>query len=184
MVSLRSPYQARLFQYYATFGRSEFAALVVSGETGDKRREFVDRFEAELAKLPELQGRVLGKVTLDHVAETLLVWHPELAKLLPQAGAALEPGRDPWLSWAQAAERRLGHELEGSGDASAEAARPAGQQGPQALGRLADALRALRLALAADGRLAIGELGIKNGGSQIDEHGYLVGGQAVATTSC
>ena len=90
-----SPHQERLFNYHAAFGRSELAVLVVSGETAEDRRQFVDRFESELAKLPEFERRVLGKVTLDTVAETLLVWRPELAQLLPKAAAALEPGVDP-----------------------------------------------------------------------------------------
>ena len=118
-----SPHQARLFDYYATFGRSELAVLVVSGETPEVRRQFVDRFESELAMLPEFERRVLGKVTLDTVAETLLVWHPELAQLLPKAGALLERGVDPWASWALAAERRLSSELDGANgkhDASAQ----------------------------------------------------------------
>ncbi|HEY3256397.1 MAG TPA: MMPL family transporter, partial [Polyangiaceae bacterium] len=173
-----SPHQARLFDYYATFGRSELAVLVVSGEHAEERRELVDRFESELAKLPEFERRVLGKVTLDTVAETLLVWRPELAQLLPKAGAALEPGVDPWLSWAQAAERRLASELDGAKANNDARAQPLPEQGTKGLGRLADGLSALRQALAAGGQLSLGELGgVSQGGSAFDEHGYLVGGR-------
>jgi len=174
LVSLRSPYQARLFKYYQAFGRSQVAALVVSGETGEERRRFVDRFEAELGKQPEFVGRVLGKLTLDSVAETLFVWRPELAALLPKLGAGLEPGADPWTSWAHAAERRLTSALDGAPEAGA-AANAVPGAGLEQLGRLADGLKALRHALGGDGRLAIAELGVNSGGAHVDEHGYLVG---------
>ena len=172
-----SPHQARLFDYYSTFGRSELAVLVVSGEAPETRRQFVDGFELELGKLPEFERRVLGKVTLDTVAETLLVWRPELAQLLPKAGAALEPGVDPWTSWAAAAERRLSSELEGTSGGHDGSPAAAPEQAAKGLGRLADGLKALRQALAAGGQLSLGELGALNqGGSAFDEHGYLVGG--------
>jgi hypothetical protein len=184
LVSLKSPYQARLFRYYETFGRSQFAALVISGATGDIQRTFVDRFENELAKFPEFHGRVLGKVTLDDVAETLLVWQPELARVLPFLGTGLKPGEDPWVSLAHAAERRVSGELGGAAASPAakagataptpEAA-PAAERDPKLLGRMADVLHVLREAVMGNGRLAIGELGVSQGGSRLDEHGYLVG---------
>ena len=173
-----SPHQERLANYHAAFGRSELAVLVVSGETAEDRRQFVDRFESELAKLPELERRVLGKVTLDTVAETLLVWRPELAQLLPKAAAALEPGVDPWISWAQAAERRLSSELDGAHGNDEASPKPLREQQSKGLGRLADALKALRQALAGGGALSLGELGgLNQGGSAFDERGYLVGGR-------
>jgi len=173
-----SPHQSRLFDYYSSFGRSELAVLVVSGDTAEERRKFVDRFELELGKLPEFGRRVLGKVTLDTVAETLLVWRPELAQLLPKASAALQPGVDPWLSWAEAAEHRLSSELEGASERSAATAKPLPAQASQGLARLADGLKALRQALAAGGQLSLGELGGLNpGASAFDDHGYLVGGR-------
>ncbi len=175
LVSLNSPHQARLFRYYEAFGRSQVAALVVSGESSEERRKFVDRFEHELGKHPELEGRVLGKLTLDRVAETLFVWRPELAALLPKLSAGPEPGADPWTGWAHAAERRLASELEGASTPVPDAPKGASEKELEGLGRLADALKALRQALAGDGRLAIGELGAKKGGSHFDEHGYLVG---------
>ena len=172
-----SPHQTRLFNYYGAFGRSELAVLVVSGETPETRRQFVDRFESELSKLPELERRVLGKVTLDTVAETLLVWRPELAQLLPKASAVLEPGVDPWTSWALAAEHRLSNELEGAHAAGGQPKPALPEQGTNGLGRLADGVKALRQTLAAGGPLSLGELGaLKQGGSAFDEHGYLVGG--------
>jgi uncharacterized protein len=172
---VKSPHQARLFDYYATFGRSELAVLVVSGERPEERRQFVDRFESELAKLPEFERRVLGKVTLDTVAETLLVWRPELAQRLPKAGATLAPGVDPWASWAETAERRLSSEL-GGAHASHDKSPTLPEQGAKGLGQLADALKALRQALAAGGQLSLAELpGLNQGGSNFDERGYLVG---------
>ena len=173
-----SPHQDRLFNYYATFGRSELAVLVVSGETPEQRRQFVDRFESELAQLPELERRVLGKVTLDTVAETLLVWRPELAQVLPKAAAALEPGVDPWASWAQAAERRLSSELAGASGNNDAALRSLPEQQTRGLGRLADGLKALRQALVSGGQPSFGDLGgLNRGGSSFDERGYLVGGK-------
>jgi len=173
-----SPHQSRLFDYYSAFGRSELAVLVVSGDSADERRQFVDHFETELGKLPEFERRVLGKVTLDTVAETLLVWRPELAQLLPKAGAALQPGVDPWVSWAEAAERRLSSELEGPNSNQDANPKPIPAQAGKGLGRLADALKALRQALASSGQLSLGELGgLNQGASAFDERGYLVGGK-------
>lgn len=173
-----SPHQSRLFDYYKTFGRSELAVLVVSGDTADARRKFVDSFESEIAKLPEYERRVLGKVTLDTVAETLLVWRPELAQVLPKASAALSPGVDPWVSWAGAAERRLSSELEGANGNHDANSKPLPEQASKGLARLADGLKALKQALAAGGPLSLGELGALNqGASAFDDHGYLVGGQ-------
>jgi len=172
-----SPHQERLFNYYAAFGRSELAVLVVSGETPAERRQFVDRFESELAQLPELEHRVLGKVTLDTVAETLLVWRPELAQLLPKAAAALEPGVDPWASWAQAAERRLARELSAT-DGGEASPKPLAEAQTKGLERLADGLKAFRQALAVGGQPALGDFGgLSQAGSAFDERGYLVGGK-------
>ena len=184
LVSNKSPYQARLFRYYETFGRSQFAALVVSGATPGAQRGFVDRFEAELAKFPEFHGRVLGKVTLDDVAETLLVWQPELARVVPFLTQAMEPGADAWTTLARAAERRISGELGGDtatapaaepNAATPAAAQPPAARDPKQLARMADVLHVLRQAVTGDGRLAIGELGVSQGGSRLDEHGYLVG---------
>jgi predicted RND superfamily exporter protein len=177
LVSLESPHQKRLFRYYESFGRSQFAVVVVSGATTEAQRTFVDRFEAELEKLPELRGRVLGKVGLDDVAETLLVWQPELARFLPELGANLKPGEDPWVGLARTAQERLEREL-GSVPAGANdsGSNPAAERAPEQLVRLADAVRSLRLALAGNGELSIGELGLARGSrSQVDDHGYLVG---------
>jgi len=177
-----SPHQARLAAYQQAFGRSDLAVLVVSGETPEVRRQFVDHFESELSRVPELEQRVLGKVTLDTVAETLLVWRPELAQLMLKAKAASEPGVDPWVSFASAAERRLSSELEAPKEPNAAPApTPAAPSTPAeaaGLGRLADALRVLRQALAAGGQLSLGELsGSHQGSSAFDDHGYLVGGK-------
>ncbi|HET7543058.1 MAG TPA: MMPL family transporter, partial [Polyangiaceae bacterium] len=176
-----SPHQARLANYYEHFGRSDLAVLVVSGETPEVRRKFVDQFEVELSHVPELEQRVLGKVTLDTVAETLLVWRPELAQLMLKAKSALEPGADPWLSFANAAERRLSSELDAAKEPGTEQPNPsqaAGDASTAGLGRLADALKALRQALAAGGQLSLGELsGSSQGSSAFDDHGYLVGGK-------
>jgi uncharacterized protein len=173
LVSLKSPHQARLFRYYEAFGRSELAVLVVSGDTSEARRSFVDRFEAELGKRREFEGRVLGKLTLDNVAETLFVWRPELAGLLRELQSSREPGADLWTSLAQAAERRLESQLENAPEGDAVENAP--EQAREKLRRFADGLQMLRHAAIGDGRLAIGELGVPIGGSQLDEHGYLVG---------
>jgi hypothetical protein len=184
LVSRTSPYQARLLRYYETFGRSQFAALVVSGATPGAQQRFVDHFEAELAKFPEFNGRVLGKVTLDDVAETLLVWQPELARALPFLKHGLEPGVDAWTSLARAAERRISGELGGDAggagkntDPPAPAANASAERDPKQLARMADALHVLREAVTGDGRLAIGELGVSQGGSRLDNKGYLVGAE-------
>lgn len=170
-----SPHQSRLFDYYSAFGRSELAVLVVSGASAEQRRHFVDRFESELATLPEYERRVLGKVTLDTIAETLLVWRPDLAKILPKAGAALTPGGDPWVGWADAAERRLSNELQGaSGEHDVDSEQS--ERALSGLARLANGLKALREALVSGGPLSLGELGaLSQGGSAFDDHGYLVG---------
>ncbi|HEV8550499.1 MAG TPA: MMPL family transporter, partial [Polyangiaceae bacterium] len=183
LVSLKSPYQARLFRYYETFGRSQFAAMVISGGTAENERAFVDRFEAELAKFPEFHGRVLGKVALEDVAETLFVWQPELARFLPLLEKGLRPGEDPWVSLLHAAERRVSSELGAApdaepapnGDTPAPNPKHSIAEHSAELGRLADGIAALRHALATDGRLAIGQLGVGQGGSQVDDHGYLTG---------
>jgi hypothetical protein len=184
LVSRSSPYQARLLRYYETFGRSQFAAMVVSGATPGAQQSFVDHFEAELAKFPEFHGRVLGKVTLDDVAETLLVWQPELARGLPFLSKGLEPGADVWTSLARAAEYRISGELGGDETAAANTdppkpgsadSKPAAERDPKQLARMADVLHVLREAVTGDGRLAIGELGVSQGGSRLDDKGYLVG---------
>ncbi|HEY3497157.1 MAG TPA: MMPL family transporter [Polyangiaceae bacterium] len=177
LVSLESPHQARLVRYLETFGRSQLAVLVVSGETSTARRGMVDRFESELGKFPEFRGRVLGKVTLDGVAETLLVWRPELARFLPLAGSALKPGEDPWIGFFRAAEQRLTAEL-GADSGAPEGSVPGGAppaRSEKDLTRVADLLQAVRQALASDGRLGVGQLGFSQGGSQVDDQGYLVG---------
>src|SRR5688572_2875211 len=154
LVSLSSPYQARLFRYYEAFGRSELAVLVVTGDSVRARRAFVDRFEAELGELPEFQGRVLGKVTLDDVAETLFAWQPELLEQLAGFGSATadEEAADVWVSWARAAERRLTDQL-GSAEPDVSGAAKTGDAtaDERRLGRVADMIAAFRRALETDG---------------------------------
>lgn len=181
LVSLSSPHQARLFRYYDAFGRSEVAALVVTGGSVADRQAYVDRFEGELAKLPEFQGRVLGKMALDTIAETLFVWRPELLEQLTAFDAQGPDGRaaDPWVAWARAAEQRLSDELSGTGptpsDPNVSASAPAPEQ---QLGRVADIVATFRHALETDGRLAVGQLGLGKAAARLDAGGYLTAGKS------
>lgn len=182
LVSLQSPHQARLFRYYEAFGRSEVAALVVTGGSAPERQAYVDRFEAELAKHPQFRDRVLGKLALDSLAETLFVWRPEL---LEQVGALGTLGSgdsraDPWVTWARTAERRITDELDGSAPALANSAVVPSDdaRSKQQLNGALGMLRALRRALETDGRLGIAKLGLGHAASRLDADGYLTAGKA------
>lgn len=181
LVSLQSPHQARLFRYYAAFGRSEVAALVVTGGSVPERQAFVDRFEAELATHSEFHGRVLGKLAIDTVAETLFLWRPELLEQVAAFSAAgtASSSKDPWVAWARAAEARISSELDGAEPEPAHAPAPAGAaRSEQPLGQALAMLVAVRRALETDGRLAVRQLGLGNAASRLDAGGYLTAGDA------
>lgn len=180
LVSQSSPHQARLFRYYEQFGRADVALLVISGSESEQRRRMVDAFQAQLRDEPQLQDRVLGKLDVESVAETLLLWRPELLQGLvrlesTQPGTTDAPDTaDHWVLWARAFEARIMDQLEGGQEApAAENAEALGSGALELAGAL---LQSLSRAVSTGSSLTLPRVGPELAGGRIDEHGYITTG--------
>lgn len=175
LVSRDDPGQARLFSFYETFGRPEFAVFVVSGGELADRRAVVDELQARLEAEPELKDRVLGRLTPRIVAPLALLQKPDA---LSQMRDSLPPGASlPELvqggvpSWLAAIEKEIYRGLEGEDD-SRVPERSELREGFSRLGTMAtlldDHLEGRDpLARLSDGSVELGQRGI-------DDAGYLV----------
>ena len=81
--------QKRLFAFYETFGRPEYAVFVVTGGEAEQRQDVVDRLQARLSAEDDLHGRVLGRVTPEMIAPLALLQQPQM---LAELRAQLPPG--------------------------------------------------------------------------------------------
>jgi hypothetical protein len=101
LVSEDNWYQRRMVEFYDAFGYPDSPVAIVSGGTPEQRREVVDRYAAALEQDELFRDRVLARVDVHDVAETLLAQSPgslaEFRKALPPTAdlpAALEQGLD------------------------------------------------------------------------------------------
>lgn len=102
LVSEDNPNQKQSVEFDSKFGYSNAPAIVVSGGTPDEQRSAVDAIERELEAMPELEGRVLGRIQPQDVAEVMFVADPEaVAKQLGEGqgakGEQLERGIVGWV---------------------------------------------------------------------------------------
>ncbi len=81
--------QKRLFAFYETFGRPEYAVFVVTGGEPEQRQHVVDHLQARLSAEDDLRGRVLGRVTPEMIAPLALLQQPQM---LAELRAQLPPG--------------------------------------------------------------------------------------------
>ena len=87
LVSDDNPEQAQLMRFFDRFGYPDSLVLVVSGGDKTTRRTAVRRLETELAQMPELHDRTLGRLRPEQVAELLLLFKPEvLTQLRERSG--------------------------------------------------------------------------------------------------
>ena len=93
-------YQRRMIAFFDAFGYPDSPVAIVEGGTPEQRRAAVDRLVDTLEADPAFTGRVLAKVSVDDIAETLLV---------QQAGglAALRRGLPPDTDFVAALEGGL-----------------------------------------------------------------------------
>jgi predicted RND superfamily exporter protein len=175
LVSRDDPGQQRLFAFYETFGRPEFAVFVVAGAGPEERRAVVDALQSRLEAEPDLKDRVLGRLTPRVVAPLALLQKPDTlaqmrAELPPDASLAdlVQGGVPRWLS---SIESEIYRGLEG--DDEEKAPEPAElREGFERLGTLAtlldDHLQGRDpLARVSDGSVELGQRGL-------DDAGYLV----------
>lgn len=73
LVSEKNPYQARLVRFFERFGYPDSPLMVIDGGTAEQRRTVVSRLLDDLTAVPELQGRLLGRVTPREFAEVILL---------------------------------------------------------------------------------------------------------------
>lgn len=77
LVSPDNPFQARLLSFFDRFGYPDALVMVVTGGTPEARRKAVDRLTDAYEDVPELEGRILGRVDSPQVAEVMLLAKPE-----------------------------------------------------------------------------------------------------------
>lgn len=92
LVAEDEPVQARLMRFFARFGFPDAPLFVIEGGTGDERRRVVDLLLAKLDRVPQLQGRILGRVGPREVAEVIFMQRPEM---LASFSEGLADGRQP-----------------------------------------------------------------------------------------
>lgn len=78
LVSDSNPGQKKLLEFYATFGYPDDPVVILTGDTAEARRALVDQLVAKLEAMPEFEGRVLGKITPEAVAEVALLQDPKV----------------------------------------------------------------------------------------------------------
>ena len=175
LVSRDDPGQQRLFAFYETFGRPEFAVFVVAGGSEEDRRAVVDALQSRLEAEPELKDRVLGRLTPRVVAPLALLQKPDALEqmrtaLPPDASLAelVEGGVPGWLS---AIESEIYRGLEGEDEEAAP--EPAElREGFERLGTMATLLDDHLQGRDPLARLSEGSDGLGQRG--IDDAGYLV----------
>ncbi len=199
LVSPDNPFQARLLRFFDKFGYPDALVLVVEGGTPEARREAVDKLTDAYEQVPELRGRVLGRVKADQVAELMLLAKPEslreLRSRFDDEPADLIEGGIPRFVSAISGQLEAG--LQGGGGDRAPpspdddptppegtpppAAPPGGAQPEnqlkEGMTHLASMLRALDTQLAGGDALAtlpgFGDIEVAKDGS-VDDEGYLV----------
>lgn len=77
LVAADNPYQAKMLRFFDRYGYPDSLVMVVGGGDTAARRRAVDRLSATLEEVPELEGRVLGQLRPEHVAELVLVSQPD-----------------------------------------------------------------------------------------------------------
>lgn len=103
LVSKDHPSQRRTLEFDDKFGYSNAPAIIVTGGSKEDRRKVVDALSDELRALPDMDGRVLGRIRPEDVAEVLLVANPEpIAKAIPgedggEGAKKLEQGLPGWF---------------------------------------------------------------------------------------
>ncbi|MEM1029241.1 MAG: MMPL family transporter [Myxococcota bacterium] len=77
LVSAENPFQARSLRFFDRFGYPDALVVVVTGGDDAARRDAVDGLGRAYEEVPELKGRVLGRVQARQVAELMLLAKPE-----------------------------------------------------------------------------------------------------------
>lgn len=112
LVSASNPNQRKLLEFYKTFGYPDDPVVIVSGDTPEARRAYVDQLVEKFEAIPELEGRVLARITPEIVAEVALLQAPTaVVSQLEKLGvdpASLKPTIEGGLpAWIQAFQRRV-----------------------------------------------------------------------------
>ncbi|HHH28538.1 MAG TPA: hypothetical protein ENK57_09350 [Polyangiaceae bacterium] len=145
LVAADNPYQAKMLRFFERYGYPDSLVMVVDGGDDVARRRAVDALTAKLEQLPELEGRVLGQLRPEHVAEIMLVSQPDALQQARKrydgdVKELIEGGVPAWLG---ALEQQLAAGLEGSEEVDQ-------SQADDALRATAKLVRALDAQLAGD----------------------------------
>ncbi len=189
LMSADHPYQARMINFFDRFGFPDSMVVLITGAEAEDRRKVVDRFSELLEQEPELEGRVLGRVGLDQVAELALLMQPDaISQLRDRLGEQavtelIEGGLPAWIRTVNAEmSKGLDDEDEEDPTKGPDAGNPPdAKQARKAMLALAKVLRAIDAQLAGDNPMR--ELPRLDGGKDapkelnIDAKGYVIGEQ-------
>jgi len=172
LVAADNPYQAKMLRFFDRYGYPDSLVMVVGGGDAAARRVAVDRLTAELKGVPELEGRILGQLRPEHVAELMLLIQPDALNQVRQRydgdlDALVEGGAPAWLG---ALEQQLVDGLEGGEDVAPDKA-------SEGLRSMAKLVRAFDAQLAGDDPM-VELIGLRDRkdvplGITLDEAGYL-----------
>lgn len=175
LVSPDNPFQARLLSFFDRYGYPDALIVVVSGADVPTRQRVVNELSERYEQVPELKGRVLGRVDVDDVAELVFLFEADalsnMRKRFDEDPATLIEGGLP--AWVDAMREPLDAAIDGTSTASSTE-----KEANQGFLDLASILNALETKLA--GGDALSELpGIDENlkvprGASVDDRGYLV----------
>lgn len=104
LVSASNPGQKKLLEFYSTFGYPDYPVVILTGDTPEARRAFVDQLSEKLEATPEFEGRVLARITPEAVAEVALLQDPKIVAAQvdklgvgPDFKSIVEGGLPAWI---------------------------------------------------------------------------------------
>jgi len=179
LVSTDNPFQARMQRFFDRFGYPDSLVMVIGGQDGDARRKAVDELSRKLEQEPALEGRVLGRIEANDVAELLFLFKPDALKQLrsrlKDEPADLFEGGLP--RWIDALNDQLEAGLDEDEDEDEDEDAPDEAEQDRGLLRLAAMIRALEAQLAGGDPAAhlhtLGDSFELPKSATIDEFGYL-----------
>jgi len=165
-------------EFFRRFGRPDIIVLLVRGGSQHERRTTVDQLQLRLEAIPQLEGRVLGQVGPQEVAETIFLHQPALLKTLAEMveryGRRVLDGDS--VAWLREVERTVQANLDPDVDRFA----PRESRDTETIEQLAsfaDLIRGIDRVLRTGGNhLSIGSFGDRHidTGPRLDAAGYMV----------
>jgi predicted RND superfamily exporter protein len=166
--------------FFRRFGRPDIIVLLVKGGSLNDRRTAVDQLQLQFEEIPQLKGRVLGRLGPEEVAEIIFLYQPELLKALSEMverhGKRVLDG--DLVAWVRELEQTVQAGLDRDQDVGPPPSQESSNREPmEQLAQFADLIRGIDRVLKNGGnRLPLASFGDADfdTGPHLDAGGYLV----------